>query len=91
MTENTDPTVIASCLSKCVFQDVCKGCVYLDTPNGYKGECINRMMVEAADTLRLQRNRIVTLQRLHESLKRTNKKLLRENRELRKKGGKNDL
>ena len=91
MTENTDPTVIASCLCKCVFQDVCKGCAYLDTPNGYKGECINRMMVEAADNLRLQRNRIVTLQRLHESLKRTNKKLLRENRELRKKGGKNDL
>ena len=88
MTENTDPTVLANCLYKCVLQDVCKGCVYIDTPNGYKGECINRLMVDSANVMRLQRNKIATLQRLHESLKKTNKRLSRENRELRKDGHK---
>ena len=87
-TEQLDPFVLASCLYKCVHQDVCKGCAYIDAPFAYKGNCINMLMDDAGRTLKDQQYRIRAIESLHDSLKKTNKKLIRENRELRKKGGK---
>lgn len=81
--DKTDPRVVANCLDKCVRQDVCYGCAYLDVPNGEYGECINKLMVDACASLRMQRYRIDRLERLHEKLKNRNTELRTELRKLR--------
>lgn len=78
-----DPRVVANCLDKCIHQDVCYGCAYLDVPNGEYGECINEMMDDACMLLRTQRYRIYQVEKLHAKLKRSNLELRAELKQLR--------
>ena len=88
--DKTDPRVVANCLEKCVRQDVCFGCAYLDVPNGEHGECINALMVDACALLRMQRYRIDRLEILHGKLKQSNVELRAELKRSRD-GGEDDL
>lgn len=78
-----DPRVIANCIDKCIHQDVCYGCAYLEVPNGEFGECINELMDDACIALRTQRYRILQVEKLHAKLKRRNLELKTELKQLR--------
>ena len=78
-----DPRVVANCLDKCINQDVCFGCIYLEVPNGEYGECINELMSDACTLLRMQRYRIDRVEKLHDKLKRHNVEFRAEIKKLR--------
>ena len=78
-----DPRIIAEALDRCVNQDVCGVCPYLDVPNGMYGECINELMSDACIMLRTNQYRIAQVTKLHGKLKKTTVELRREIKKLR--------
>lgn len=82
MTEkNLDARIVANCLDKCVRQDVCYGCAYIDAPGADNGNCINDLMSDACLLLRTQRYSLEQLRLLHASLKKSNVELRKELRQ----------
>ena len=80
---SNDPLVIAEALNRCVNQDVCGVCPYLEVPNGHYGECINELMSDACIVLRTDQYRIAQVTKLHDKMKRSNVAMRREIRKLR--------
>lgn len=79
----TDPFIVATALNRCVNQDVCGECPYLEIPGGHYGECINELMMDACEILRTQKHRVYRAETLHRDLKKTNRELQKELKKLR--------